>query len=126
MDTRHKIIDIAEAARLWGLHPSLTIVTGYFDVLLAGHAAELREIKQRVAGAPLMVALTTPPEPVLSTRARAELVAALAAVDYVVTAESGNLAGLLRAAGQDVVELERAHGKAFAQLVLHVHRRQES
>lgn len=57
-------------------------MTGHFDPLLAEHVRSLREHK--TAGRPLIVEVTNPPKPLLHQRARAELVAALAEVDYVV------------------------------------------
>ena len=57
-------------------------VEGAFDPLLAAHVRRLRECAN--SGQLLVVAVTNPPNPLLSQRARAELVAALAMVDSVV------------------------------------------
>lgn len=57
-------------------------LTGHFDPLLAEHVRRLREHK--AGGRPLIVEVTNPRKPLLHQRARAELVAALAEVDYVV------------------------------------------
>jgi hypothetical protein len=57
-------------------------VIGHFDPLLAAHARRLQELA--VPGTILVVAVSDPPDPLLPAGARAELVAALAAVDYVV------------------------------------------
>ena len=57
-------------------------MAGDFDPLLAEHARRLQEhcAPDRL----LIVEVTNPDKPLLSQRARAELVAALAMVDYVV------------------------------------------
>lgn len=109
MDTRAKIID---AARLEEVQRNgrLRIVSGYFDVLLAEHVRRLREIRAADPGATLVVALRIPPDPLLDARARAELVAALEMVDYVVLDDLGG----------DVIAEEQMR----AELIAHVHRRQ--
>ena len=57
-------------------------LSGSFDPLLAEHVRRLRSSKQ--PGELLVVEVTDPEAPLLPQRARAELVAALAMVDYVV------------------------------------------
>jgi len=57
-------------------------VSGYFDPLLAEHVKRLRELAK--PGRLLVVEVANPEAPLLPQRARAELVAALAMVDYVV------------------------------------------
>ncbi|MBZ5595320.1 MAG: hypothetical protein LAP39_24010 [Acidobacteriia bacterium] len=86
MDTRHKIIEPERAIALSKdlRAKGVRIVTGYFDVIVAEHVRRLLEIKNG-SGA-LVVVVLDPPDPVLSLRARAELVAALRMVDYVVPA----------------------------------------
>jgi bifunctional ADP-heptose synthase (sugar kinase/adenylyltransferase) len=87
MDTRTKIIDperalaLIQELRVKGVR----IVTGYFDVIVAEHVRRLREIKNG-SGA-LVVVVLDPHDALLAGRARAELVAALAVVDYVVPAD---------------------------------------
>lgn len=61
------------------------LVRGYFDPLLAEHAQLLSNAAK--PGLALAVLVTSPPHPLMTARARAELVAALAAVDYVAIAE---------------------------------------
>ena len=87
MDTRHKIIESQRAQALaQGLRAKgVKIVTGYFDVIVAEHVRRLRAIKN--GSAMLVVVVLDPPEALLAARARAELVAALAVVDYVVPAD---------------------------------------
>src|SRR5688572_19348411 len=73
MDTRGKILNPEAARHL--LRP-VTIVSGTFDVLRAGHARELSAIRNRLEGTVLAVVL--PGENTLMPQAaRAELVAAL-------------------------------------------------
>jgi bifunctional ADP-heptose synthase (sugar kinase/adenylyltransferase) len=57
-------------------------VTGHFDPLLVDHARRIHEFVTN--GQMLVVVVTNPEHPLLPQRARAELVAALAGVDYVV------------------------------------------
>lgn len=57
-------------------------VQGRFGPLLAAHVRRLRE--SAPPGQALVVEVTSPPNPLLPARARAELVAALAMVDFVV------------------------------------------
>jgi bifunctional ADP-heptose synthase (sugar kinase/adenylyltransferase) len=103
----------------------LKIVTGYFDVLLAGHVRRLKSVAGSTPGAKLMVILNTPPDPVLPLRARAELVAALAVVDYVVPVTEGHIEELLRQfCAEEIVQLEAADERCIRELVRHVHRRQ--
>jgi bifunctional ADP-heptose synthase (sugar kinase/adenylyltransferase) len=76
MNTREKIV---EASALRGR--SVTLVTGYFDPLLAWHAERLSALR---ANADTLVALVLPLEnALLPTVARAELAAALRVIDYV-------------------------------------------
>lgn len=128
MDTRNKIIDPGHAAavvhQLRRDRAKLRIVTGYFDVLLAGHVRRLCEI---AGGAgKLFVAVLDPPHPVLAARARAELVAALAVVDYVVPADKEAALELLShfTAGE-IVQEESADLERARQLTEHVQRRHQ-
>ena len=81
MDTRSKIIPIEDARQRTSNSPTLWL-TGHFDPLLAEHARRLTE--RAAPGQTLVVEITNPANPLLPQRARAELVAALAVVDYVV------------------------------------------
>jgi hypothetical protein len=113
MNTRDKIIDATAAAKL--ADSGAIVVTGYFDPLVASHAARLAELKR--GNVPLLVAISSPADPILPPRARAELVASLRTVDYV-TEMSDRLA--------PQVNLEPEHERAFETLVAHVHARQNS
>jgi glycerol-3-phosphate cytidylyltransferase-like family protein len=110
MDTRRKIISSSDAARLAA--EGAIVVSGYFDPLIASHAERLHELKR----APLIVAIENPPHPILEARARAELVASLTAVDYVVESPNGLAID---------VRLESEDERRLKDLIAHVHARQQ-
>ncbi|MCW5981426.1 MAG: hypothetical protein KIT09_25295 [Bryobacteraceae bacterium] len=86
MDTRSKIVTIAEAAaalRSRGPAPAPRVAAGFFDPLLAVHA---RRLAAAAEGGKLIVVVADPENPILPQRARVELVAALDCVEYVVPA----------------------------------------
>jgi len=113
LDTRSKILDAEEARR--GLKDKpVCWVSGHFDPLLAEHVRRLRECAS--PGKLLAVEVTEPRRPILSQRARAELVAALSMVDYVVL--SDQLPS--EESGPDAVTKE-----TFIQLVLSRHRKEK-
>ena len=100
LDTRKKIVDRG------AIPPDDNFfVSGWFDPLVAAHAQRLAEL--RASHDRLVIVILDPPKPVLSTRARAELVASLAAVDYVVIG------------GDAEVHLEAEHALLFDELVAH-------
>lgn len=113
MDTRTKIVSITDAARIAG--SGATVVSGHFDPLLASHAERLAELKQE--GAPLLVLIAAPENPILPARARAELVAGLAIVDYVAESDEGFA---------QQVRLEQEDEKRLQRLIEHVHARQRA
>jgi hypothetical protein len=90
VDTRTKIIPYEDCLIQMRSAPAGTVVTGYFDPLLAAHALRLRECAGH--GRPLVVLIADPPEPLLPARARAELVAALEVVDLVAVFKGAGLA----------------------------------
>lgn len=104
LDTRKKIVDWPDVPE--GRH---VYVSGTFDPLVAAHARRLRELREPGAG--LVVVILDPERPVLPARARAELVAALDCVDYVVIG------------GEAGVCLETEHESIYRALVEHVARR---
>jgi len=112
LDTRTKIIPLREAQQRIQDTPARW-VSGSFDPLLAGHVERLRQ--QVEPGRLLVVEVTNPERPLLSQQARAELVAALEMVDYVVL---GNGARPSNGAG-DAEITER-----FVQHVLERHRQE--
>ncbi len=111
MDTRAKVVTRAEAVRL--AREGARVVSGYFDPLTASHARRLNGLKN---GGKLIVAIENPPQPILPARARAELVAGLRAVDYVVEGTDGLPAD---------VRLEDEDQRRFEELIAHVHSRQQ-
>lgn len=118
MDTRCKILTLDAAL---ALPPGLAIAAGTFDVLRPEHARDLAAIHAR----PLLVAVLPSDGELLPQRARAELVAGLRMVDYVVIADSGELdrlTGALRPA--EVARFEAADAGRARQLIEHVRRRQ--
>ena len=113
MDTREKIVSATEAARL--ASSGAILVSGYFDPLLASHAARLAELKR--GGSPLVVVIVSSADSILPARARAELVAGLRVVDYVIESLDG-LAPQIR--------LEDEHRARLETLVEHVRSRQQA
>ena len=90
LDTRLKILTLEQAReRLNG--QSARWISGNFDPLLAEHVRRLAG--EREPGEALVVEVTNPSRPLLAQRARAELVAALAMVDYVVLSNGETGAG---------------------------------
>ena len=113
MDTRNKIVSAAEAEKLAA--GGATVVSGYFDPLIASHARRLAELKRD--GATLLVLIAAPQNPILNARDRAELVASLRVVDHV--AESGEgIRAHVRLEQEDTARLEkligRVHGRQRA------------
>jgi bifunctional ADP-heptose synthase (sugar kinase/adenylyltransferase) len=90
VDTRAKILDaeaaVAAAGAAMRAGKTVKLVAGTFDPLLAAHARRLREIA--ADGAVLFAAIREPEAPLLAAQARAELVAALGVVDYVVLGDA--------------------------------------
>ena len=114
MDTRSKIIS-ADAAP-----PGCTVVTGYFDVLLADHARELSALPR-----PLLVAVLRVDGELMSQRARAEMAAGLRVVDYVVIADDTEAEALLaRLRPARTVRMEEDDARRIRQLMEHVRNRQ--
>ena len=89
MDTRSKIISLERAGALFSSlaekGDGIVVARGCFDLLSAEHCRRLAGAKER--GGRLVVAVYSdkdPQETVFSQSARAQMVAALAIVDYVV------------------------------------------
>jgi bifunctional ADP-heptose synthase (sugar kinase/adenylyltransferase) len=130
LDTRTKILTADAAARIAG--PVVAeaggsacpiIATGYFDVLRAEHVRELSELRK--SGKVLVVVLPLEGE-LLGQRSRAQLVAALRAVDYVVAAEPGEAEALIEALKPvRVARWEAADARRVRELIDHVQRRQK-
>jgi bifunctional ADP-heptose synthase (sugar kinase/adenylyltransferase) len=124
VDTRTKIQDLeaaaATAAALRSGGEKVRLIAGSFDLLQAAHARDL----QPAPAAALFVAVVNGEQPVLTLRARSELVAALAAVRCVIPVE-GDLEGVIAAVQPDeFVNRIENHRAQFRLLVEHVRRRQ--
>jgi glycerol-3-phosphate cytidylyltransferase-like family protein len=111
LDTRSKILDGDGARRI--ADSGAMVVSGYFDPLVSSHAKRLAELKRD--GAKMLVVIVTPKNAILPARARAELVASLASVDYV-TEACPELTPQVRLEHEDEARLEA--------LIEHVHARQ--
>jgi bifunctional ADP-heptose synthase (sugar kinase/adenylyltransferase) len=122
MDTRAKIIDLASAARLRRLGVRLKLVAGYFDVLTPDLVRRLRSLSD---GGRLIAVVLDPPNPLLPSRARAELAAALSVIDYVLLLPEASLETALEEIRPDeVIREDMADGKRSQALIEHVHQRQ--
>ena len=121
MDTRSKILTAEAAPR------ACTVVTGAFDPVLADDARELADIRASHPDGALLVMVLPIPGELLPQRARAELVAALRMVDYVVIAPDAAADALLATLEPaHLVRLEGVQAVRKRQLMDHVHRRQTS
>jgi D-glycero-beta-D-manno-heptose 1-phosphate adenylyltransferase len=113
MDTREKILsreglhDVLEEHRRSGRR--IVFANGVFDLLHVGHVRYLQAA--RAEGDVLLVAINSDAStrrlkgerrPILTERARATLVAALAAVDYIVIFDDPDVKSLLREFHPDV------------------------
>jgi len=113
MDTREKIIsreglhDVLDEHRRAGR--KIVFANGVFDVLHVGHVRYLQAAKKE--GDVLVVAINSdastraykgPGRPIITERARAAVVAALAAVDHVIIFDDLNVEPLLREFQPDV------------------------
>ena len=110
------------AAEAVARFPGAVFLVGLFDPVAAVHA----RVVERTArpGCPLVILLADPPAPLLPSRSRAELVAALARVDAVVLpGPDGAPAGLDLAPEGALVREEMADLDRRRALMLHVHRR---
>jgi hypothetical protein len=117
VNTRGKIVDAAAAC---GNGP-VTLVTGYFDPLLAWHAQAFESIRRR-AGVIAVVVLPLAGE-FFSQRARAVLVAALRTTDYVLIADNEDLDKLFAELNPvEIVRLEDDDLRRRGELIEHVRR----
>jgi len=109
MDTRNKILTLEDFGRL---DLPLTVVATSTSVLRAGFVKELEGL--RVPGHALVVALLPAEPELLPARARAEVMAGLRAVDYVIVATTEDLAGF------DFISLESSDRERTADLIRRV------
>ena len=122
MDTRNKILNAADARRIAG---PLTLVTGYFDVLRQEDVRELTAAAAPEPGAPRLLVAVLPLEgALLAQQSRAELVAGLRVVDYVIAASENEAEDLIQAIQpRRVVRLEAGHARLAQELRERIHRR---
>jgi bifunctional ADP-heptose synthase (sugar kinase/adenylyltransferase) len=128
VDTRNKIIDsqtaVEIAGRLRRQGRKLVVVTGHFDVVLAAHARDLEAVRSSSGADAIMVILQPLSLSLLAAPARAELVAALAMVDYVVSAGDDSLDELLsRLPAERVISRLGADDELKRLLIEHVQSR---
>jgi hypothetical protein len=119
LDTRTKIVDAARATEIAREMRAegrrVTLVSGYFDVLVASMIERLRGFDGDV----VMACVKELPDALLASRARAELVAALDMVDYVFL-DGGAAAEI---ASDCVASEEAAQGRDAVALIEHVRQR---
>jgi bifunctional ADP-heptose synthase (sugar kinase/adenylyltransferase) len=128
MDTRVKILSaesaIKAACRLKQEGRRLTVVTGYFDVLLAAQVRELKAARISTGSGCLIAVLLPCVQSLLSQRARAEVVAGLGMIDYVVIAGNDDVEEFLRRLPADnVISRQHADEEQMRLLIEHVHGR---
>jgi glycerol-3-phosphate cytidylyltransferase-like family protein len=122
LDTRQKIVPDG-GLQIIPRNRQITVIVGHFDPLLAAHGRRIREIAR--TGTLVVAVITDPPQPVLAARARAELVAGLNGVDYVVIPRENDTESVLAALSPaEVVREESADIGRTAELIAHIQRRQ--
>ena len=129
LDTRKKILTpalaVATVRRLRAEGRDVRFATGWFDPLLAAHARRLGQLRDGAVR--VMVIVTDPSRPILPARARAELVAGLSVVDFVVLSEEERLEDLLaRLEATEVLRGEADDEALTRQLINHVQARQRT
>jgi glycerol-3-phosphate cytidylyltransferase-like family protein len=125
MDTRDKILSgqaaVETVCQSKRLGRKLTVVTGYFDVLQVAHVRHLAAVRKTTGDGVLMVVLIPGGGSLLSHRARAELVAGISMVDYVVIEAEGGLDEFLCCLSADeVVSRQAADDEQQRLLIEHV------
>lgn len=98
------------------------MITGYFDPVHVEHARRLKEFHD---GSCNVIVLADPPQPISPQRVRAEVLAGLASVDYVVLTDGGSAEDVLRSFPNAIcVREEDADTERTRRLIEHVHARQ--
>ena len=119
MDTRKKILSGSDAAKAIPADGRYRVVSGYFDPLQVSHAQRLGELAEGVGR--LIVVIRDPAAPLLPARARAELVAGLEVVDYVVLPDGA--ADEVLSAGAGIIQEETVDEQRTRDFILHVQKR---
>jgi len=126
LDTRRKIVAPEAISR----SQPIILVSGFFDPLLASHANRLEALRRD--GRRLAVLLSDPPDPVLPLRVRAQLVAALRAVDYVLLADgaatdhNSESEIIRRVQPEEIVREEKADQRRTRELIAYIRARQSA
>jgi glycerol-3-phosphate cytidylyltransferase-like family protein len=122
VDSRSKIVDAREATEIAA--GGATVVSGYFDPMIAWHARWLSSFKK--PGQKMLVLIATPEHPILPARARAELVAALGIVDHVAEYSEEVMTSIAATGGDAgaVIRVEAQDRELFQDLLELVHSRQ--
>jgi hypothetical protein len=119
MDTRAKIVSPQEIAGRGAV-----AVVGRFDLLSAALVRDLARLREESADAPVVAVTVPAADAVQSLRARAEMAAALAVIDYVLILEATDLEGLLAALRPArIVRREEADARLARELEAHVRNR---
>lgn len=111
------------ARQLRGAGVRLRLVTGYFDPVLAAHARRLAELA--VPNTTLMALVNSAPDSLLEARSRAELLASLGVVDYVVLPTNSDIAAIIEQIAPDAIcREEEADRERTRQLATRIRERQ--
>lgn len=103
VDTRTKIIELNEMReRLLAPAPPRALVIGHFDPVVYTNVERMLELAAEYG--PLAVCVTSPPDPLLPARARAELAAALDCSEFVTVADHAETAILTGIPGLTVID----------------------
>ena len=126
MDTREKIVELDRAAEIAATLRSrgarVRLFAGHFDVLTPELVRRLRAL---TGAGTLIAAVFDPVRPLLPSRARAELAAALSMIDYVVLPPGCGLDHVIAEIQPDeVIHAEAADVQGSQALIEYVHRRQ--
>jgi bifunctional ADP-heptose synthase (sugar kinase/adenylyltransferase) len=123
LDTRQKILSARNAAAVINQNDKSTVIIGHFDPLTAEHARRITDLRK--THSQLVAIVTDPPQPILKLLARAELVAALEAIDYVIPVQDNTATEIITVLRPgEVIEEEAADLDRTRALIAHVHRRQ--
>jgi glycerol-3-phosphate cytidylyltransferase-like family protein len=128
VDTRNKILnhDVAlrVARQIRNSEGRLRVVTGYFDPVVAAHARRLAELA--TANTTLMAVVVSHPNCLMDDRSRAEMLAALRVVDYVVLPGNLGISELLDRMEPDALcREEEADERRTAELTSRIRERQK-
>ena len=128
MDTRTKIVEASQISALPARNSSngrrLVVARGWFDVLRASHCRALTEAKASGGELVVIVHADSVAHPtLLNAASRAQLAAAIGAVDYVVICDgtqAGHLAASWNAAV--IVEIDESFSRGLVENVLQRYR----